>query len=153
MPALLEDAHDAMQRPLPVQIVMQGKIFRISWRALFIDSYFKAALRAVANGMDVRGFYYWSLMDNFELLPAHASCLGDSIMECSYSKYSDVQQKTEQCSSNDLSMMKDVMMKWATGYTMKFGLYAWEPDGSVDRWAGAAYMPFLMGFPLWYGSP
>jgi len=58
-------------------------------RTLFIDSYFKAVLRAVANGYDVRGFYYWSLMDNFE---------------------------------------------WATGYTMKFGLYAWEPDGSVDRW-------------------
>jgi len=36
-------------------------------RALFIDSYFKAALRAVANGYDVRGFYYWSLMDNFEV--------------------------------------------------------------------------------------
>ncbi len=24
-------------------------------------------------------------------------------------------------------------LEWATGYTMKFGLYAWEPDGSVDR--------------------
>eukprot|EP00983_Pelagomonas_calceolata_P090668 1157449-Pelagomonas_calceolata.AAC.3 len=45
-------------------------------------------LRALANGLDVRGFYYWTLVDNFE---------------------------------------------WTMGYTMKFGLYAWEPDGSVDR--------------------
>ncbi|KAG2442823.1 hypothetical protein HXX76_002902 [Chlamydomonas incerta] len=57
-------------------------------RALMIDSYMKAVLRAVAEGCDVRGFYYWTLLDNLE---------------------------------------------WATGYTMKFGLYAWEPDGSVDR--------------------
>jgi len=26
-----------------------------------------------------------------------------------------------------------VGLQWAMGYTMKFGLYAWEPDGSVDR--------------------
>jgi len=57
-------------------------------RTLFIDAYFKEVLRALADGYDVRGFYYWTLTDNFE---------------------------------------------WATGFTMKFGLYAWEPDGSVDR--------------------
>lgn len=57
-------------------------------RALMIDTYFKAVLRAISDGYDVRGFYYWTLLDNLE---------------------------------------------WATGYTMKFGLYAWEPDGSVDR--------------------
>ncbi|KAJ9525371.1 hypothetical protein QJQ45_003231 [Haematococcus lacustris] len=57
-------------------------------RTLFIDSYFKEVMRALADGYDVRGFYYWTLVDNFE---------------------------------------------WATGFTMKFGLYRWEPDGSVDR--------------------
>ncbi len=31
-----------------------------------IDSYFKAVLKSVADGYDVRGFYYWTLMDNFE---------------------------------------------------------------------------------------
>ncbi|GLC35844.1 hypothetical protein PLESTB_000500300 [Pleodorina starrii] len=57
-------------------------------RSIMIDAYFKEVMRAVAEGYDVRGFYYWTLIDNLE---------------------------------------------WATGYTMKFGLYAWEPDGSVDR--------------------
>ncbi|EFJ42987.1 hypothetical protein VOLCADRAFT_107029 [Volvox carteri f. nagariensis] len=57
-------------------------------RAIMIDAYFKEVMRAVAEGYDVRGFYYWTLIDNLE---------------------------------------------WATGYTMKFGLYSWEPDGSVDR--------------------
>jgi hypothetical protein len=45
-------------------------------------------LRALREGADVRGFYYWTLNDNFE---------------------------------------------WNVGYTVKFGLYAWEPDGRVDR--------------------
>lgn len=45
-------------------------------------------LRAIADGADVRGFYYWTLVDNFE---------------------------------------------WNAGYLMEFGLYAWQPDGSVDR--------------------
>ncbi|KAL6750477.1 glycoside hydrolase superfamily [Haematococcus lacustris] len=57
-------------------------------RAAWIHGYFQQALRAVAEGYDVRGFFYYTLMDNFE---------------------------------------------WATGYTMKFGLFSWEPDGSKDR--------------------
>ncbi|MEW5309554.1 MAG: hypothetical protein WDW38_001436 [Sanguina aurantia] len=57
-------------------------------RAVMIDTYFKEVLRAIGDGYDVRGFYYWTLVDCFE---------------------------------------------WATGYAMKFGLYAWEPDGSKDR--------------------
>ncbi|KAG2499387.1 hypothetical protein HYH03_002962 [Edaphochlamys debaryana] len=57
-------------------------------RAHMIDAYMQQVLHAVADGYDVRGVYYWTLVDGFE---------------------------------------------WATGYSMKFGLYAWEPDGSVDR--------------------
>uniref|UniRef100_A0A383W4H1 Glycoside hydrolase family 1 protein n=1 Tax=Tetradesmus obliquus TaxID=3088 RepID=A0A383W4H1_TETOB len=57
-------------------------------RATMIDKYMRAMLRAIADGADVRGFYYWTLVDNFE---------------------------------------------WNAGYLMEFGLYAWQPDGSVDR--------------------
>eukprot|EP00877_Chromochloris_zofingiensis_P007596 jgi/Chrzof1/308/Cz01g10210.t1 len=35
-------------------------------RAHMIDSYMQAALRAMKDGADVRGVYYWTLLDNFE---------------------------------------------------------------------------------------
>ena len=35
-------------------------------RELFIKEYLKALERAIADGCDVRGYYYWSLLDNFE---------------------------------------------------------------------------------------
>jgi beta-glucosidase len=35
-------------------------------RALFIESYLKKIYEAVQDGFDVRGYFYWTLMDNFE---------------------------------------------------------------------------------------
>jgi beta-glucosidase len=35
-------------------------------RETFIRRYLYALSRAIADGLDVRGYYYWSLMDNFE---------------------------------------------------------------------------------------
>lgn len=57
-------------------------------RPKMIDTYLKEVLRLVGDGYDLRGFYYWTLMDNYE---------------------------------------------WNMGYTIKFGLYSWEPSGSKDR--------------------
>ncbi|PNH12078.1 Beta-glucosidase A, partial [Tetrabaena socialis] len=85
--------YDAIKRcsqlGLPMYITETGIAdARDDRRARMINKYFEQVLRAVADGYDVRGVYYWTLLDS---------------------------------------------MEWATGYTMKFGLYAWEPDGSVDR--------------------
>ena len=35
-------------------------------RALWIERYTYAMSRAIADGVDVRGYHYWSLIDNFE---------------------------------------------------------------------------------------
>jgi beta-glucosidase len=35
-------------------------------RAQFISQYLYAVSRAISEGDDIRGYYYWSLMDNFE---------------------------------------------------------------------------------------
>jgi len=35
-------------------------------RQLFLRRYLYAVSRAVKEGVDVRGYLYWSLMDNFE---------------------------------------------------------------------------------------
>ena len=35
-------------------------------RSLFIERYIYAMSRSIKEGADVRGYYYWSLMDNFE---------------------------------------------------------------------------------------
>ena len=32
----------------------------------FIDSHLDAARAAIAEGVDLRGFFYWSLLDNYE---------------------------------------------------------------------------------------
>lgn len=51
----------------PVLITENGVADRAdTLRADFIRRYLYAVHRARADGVDVRGFYYWSLMDNFE---------------------------------------------------------------------------------------
>eukprot|EP00882_Tetradesmus_deserticola_P028626 GHRQ01031895.1.p1 GENE.GHRQ01031895.1~~GHRQ01031895.1.p1 ORF type:complete len:171 (+),score=85.58 GHRQ01031895.1:153-665(+) len=86
---LYEALMQSSQYGIPIYITETGIADRSDKnRAIMIDKYMRATLRAIADGADVRGFYYWTLMDNFE---------------------------------------------WNAGYLMEFGLYAWQPDGSVDR--------------------
>ena len=35
-------------------------------RVAYLDSHFRAAHRAIADGVDLRGYFVWTLMDNFE---------------------------------------------------------------------------------------
>lgn len=35
-------------------------------RAVFIEETFRSILKSIENGVDVRGYFHWSLMDNFE---------------------------------------------------------------------------------------
>jgi beta-glucosidase len=35
-------------------------------RVEYLDGHFRAAARAIADGVDLRGYFVWTLMDNFE---------------------------------------------------------------------------------------
>ena len=35
-------------------------------RVAYLDGHFRAAHRAIADGVDLRGYFVWSLLDNFE---------------------------------------------------------------------------------------
>ncbi len=35
-------------------------------RVAYLDGHFRAALKAIADGVDLRGYFVWSLLDNFE---------------------------------------------------------------------------------------
>jgi beta-glucosidase len=42
----------------------------------YLDAHFRAAHRAIANGVDLRGYFVWSLMDNFEWSYGESSRFG-----------------------------------------------------------------------------
>ena len=42
----------------------------------FLDSYLRAVHRAIEEGVDVRGFFQWSFMDNFEWAFGYAKRFG-----------------------------------------------------------------------------
>ena len=45
-------------------------------RIAFLDSYLRAVHRAIDEGVDVRGFFQWSFMDNFEWAFGYAKRFG-----------------------------------------------------------------------------
>jgi beta-glucosidase len=56
-------------RPLPLYITENGIALggiADARRIAYLDSHFRAAHRAIAGGVDLRGYFVWTLMDNFE---------------------------------------------------------------------------------------
>jgi beta-glucosidase len=52
---------------VPIYITENGIAdARDNQRARFISQYLYAVSKAISDGYDIRGYYYWSLMDNFE---------------------------------------------------------------------------------------
>ena len=62
--------------PIPLHVTENGAAFADEVaadgsvpdpdRVAYLDDHFRAAHRAIADGVDVRGYFVWTLMDNFE---------------------------------------------------------------------------------------
>lgn len=65
----IQDVSDRLTSKLhiPIYITENGIAdVRDDRRALFIERYLYALHKAIEDGYDVRGYFYWSLLDNFE---------------------------------------------------------------------------------------
>lgn len=45
-------------------------------RTIYIERYLFALQKAIKDGFDIRGYFYWSLMDNFEWAEGYDMCFG-----------------------------------------------------------------------------
>ncbi len=71
---------------LPLYVTENGAAFadhvdgdgvvRDTERIAFIEAHLRAAHAAVARGVDLRGYFYWSLLDNFEWAEGYAKRFG-----------------------------------------------------------------------------
>ncbi|MCX6764048.1 MAG: glycoside hydrolase family 1 protein [Candidatus Moranbacteria bacterium] len=62
---------------LPIYILENGLADKDDkYRAEFIRDHLKYVRQAIEGGIDVRGYFYWSLMDNFEWLHGYAPKFG-----------------------------------------------------------------------------
>jgi beta-glucosidase len=59
--------HQVRRLGVPILVTENGIAdARDDRRALFVERYLYALYRALRDGCDVQGYFYWSLMDNFE---------------------------------------------------------------------------------------
>ena len=68
-PAGLADCLQEVARRtrLPVYVTENGVATQDeALRSRFLDAHLRSCHRAIAEGADVRGYFYWSLLDNFE---------------------------------------------------------------------------------------
>jgi len=81
-------------------------------RVSYLDSHFRSALRAIADGIDLRGYFVWSLLDNFEWAWGYTKRFG-----LVYVDYQDQRR-----------IPKD-SARWFAGVTRANGLPAADPPG------------------------
>jgi beta-glucosidase len=72
--------------PIPLHITENGAAYRDVIdpdghirdleRIAFLDAHLRAAYAAIEHGVDLRGYFYWSLLDNFEWAEGYAKRFG-----------------------------------------------------------------------------
>lgn len=75
----IKDVSDRITAPqgIPIYITENGIADeKDDRRALFIKRYLYALYRAIEDGYDVRGYFYWSLLDNFEWSEGYSQKFG-----------------------------------------------------------------------------
>jgi beta-glucosidase len=73
---------------LPIYITENGVAdIDDSRRRLFLKRYIYAMSKAIEDGCDVRGYFYWTLMDNFEWAFGYDMCFG--LYQVDYGKNQD----------------------------------------------------------------
>ena len=72
---LLRESH--RRYPLPILVTENGVADSLGrFRPMFVRQHAWAAKTAIAEGIDVRGFFHWSLMDNFEWAEGYSARFG-----------------------------------------------------------------------------
>ena len=73
------DANNGALQGLPVLVTEHGADLDDSQdhrRAAFIEASLRELASAIADGVDVRGYLHWSLMDNWEWFKGYEGCFG-----------------------------------------------------------------------------
>lgn len=74
---LYHELMDAAQFNVPIYVTENGIADdRDDRRELFIKRHLYVMSKAIAHGCDVRGYFYWSLTDNFEWVDGFSMCFG-----------------------------------------------------------------------------
>lgn len=96
-------------------------------------------LRAMRDGADVQGVYYWTLLDNFEWnAGADGAACGRAAWRGPVGRLAAAAAtrrwpgRPGSCAAGRRAHRRR-RARARAGYLMEFGLYAWRPDGSVDR--------------------
>ena len=121
--------HTIKQLDVPIYVTENGIADKEDTRrSLFIERYIYAMYKAMREGVDVRGYFYWTLMDNFEWAEGYDKKFG------LYSVNFDNQERTLRKGSNSFKKIINQPGVYDRDYLVRVGETA--PELSLDLISG-----------------
>ena len=121
--------HTIKQLDVPIYVTENGIADKEDTRrSLFIERYIYAMYKAMREGVDVRGYFYWTLMDNFEWAEGYDKKFG------LYSVNFDNQERTLRKGSNSFKKIINQPGVYDRDYFVRVGETA--PELSLDLISG-----------------